>query len=42
MVVDDHPFWRDGVKGDLERSGAATVVAEASDGGEAIERAGED
>ena len=41
MVVDDHPVWRDGVKGDLERSGAATVVAEASDGGDAIERARE-
>jgi DNA-binding NarL/FixJ family response regulator len=39
MVVDDHPVWRDGVKGDLERSGAATVVAEASDGGDAIEKA---
>jgi len=31
MVVDDHPVWRDGVRGDLE----------ASDGGEAIERARE-
>jgi DNA-binding NarL/FixJ family response regulator len=41
MVVDDHPVWRDGVKGDLERSGAATVVAEASDGGDAIEQARE-
>jgi DNA-binding NarL/FixJ family response regulator len=41
MVVDDHPVWRDGVKGDLERSGAATVVAEASDGGDAIEKARE-
>ncbi|MDP9242985.1 MAG: response regulator transcription factor [Actinomycetota bacterium] len=41
MVVDDHPVWRDGVKGDLERSGAATVVAEASDGGEAIKQARE-
>ena len=41
MVVDDHPIWRDGVRGDLERSGTATVVAEASDGGEAIELARE-
>jgi DNA-binding NarL/FixJ family response regulator len=41
MIVDDHPVWRDGVKGDLERSGAATVVAEASDGGDAIEQARE-
>lgn len=39
MVVDDHPMWRDGVKSDLESSGTAEVVAEASDGGEAIERA---
>lgn len=41
MVVDDHPVWRDGLRADFERSGAATVVAEASDGGEAIERARE-
>ena len=41
MVVDDHPVWRDGVRGDLEASGKAVVVAEASDGGEAIERARE-
>jgi DNA-binding NarL/FixJ family response regulator len=41
MVVDDHPVWRDGVRADLESAGAATVVAEASDGGEAIERARE-
>ncbi len=39
VVVDDHPVWRDGVRSDLERSGIATVVAEASDGGEAIEAA---
>jgi DNA-binding NarL/FixJ family response regulator len=37
VVVDDHPVWRDGVRGDLERSGVAVVVAEASDGGEAID-----
>jgi len=41
MVVDDHPVWRDGIRNDLETSGVATVVAEASDGGEAIERARE-
>jgi DNA-binding NarL/FixJ family response regulator len=41
MVVDDHPVWRDGVRGDLEKTGTATVVAEASDGGEAIDRARE-
>jgi DNA-binding NarL/FixJ family response regulator len=39
MVVDDHPVWRDGLKADLERMGAATVVSEAADGGEAIDRA---
>ncbi len=39
MVVDDHPIWRDGLREDLERSGVATVVAEAADGGEAIEAA---
>lgn len=41
MVVDDHPVWRDGIKADLEASGTAVVVAEASDGGEAIELARE-
>ncbi|MGH2807072.1 MAG: response regulator, partial [Actinomycetota bacterium] len=37
VIVDDHPVWRDGVRADLERSGVATVIGEASDGGEAIE-----
>lgn len=37
MVVDDHPIWRDGLRADLEASGVARVVAEASDGREAIE-----
>jgi DNA-binding NarL/FixJ family response regulator len=41
MIVDDHPVWRDGIRTDLEGSGMAEVVAEASDGGEAIERARE-
>ena len=41
MVVDDHPVWRDGIRADLESSGIATVVAEASDGGQAIELAHE-
>src|SRR5262245_22879011 len=36
MIVDDHPIWRDGVRGDLEASGVATIVAEAADGAEAI------
>ena len=39
LVVDDHPMWRDGVRADLEASGAAQVVGEAGDGGEAIEAA---
>ena len=39
LVVDDHPVWRDGIRADLERAGIAEVVAEASDGGEAIELA---
>jgi DNA-binding NarL/FixJ family response regulator len=41
MIVDDHPMWRDGVRGDLEKSGVAEVVGEASDGGEAIDLARE-
>jgi DNA-binding NarL/FixJ family response regulator len=41
MVVDDHPVWRSGIRADLERAGVGTVVAEASDGGEAIDLARE-
>ncbi len=41
MVVDDHPVWRDGVRADLEASGRVEVVAEAADGGDAIEQARE-
>lgn len=41
LVVDDHPVWRDGVRTDLDASGRAVVVAEARDGGEAIEQARE-
>jgi DNA-binding NarL/FixJ family response regulator len=41
LVVDDHPVWRDGVRADLDASGRARVVAEARDGGEAIELARE-
>lgn len=40
VVVDDHPVWRDGVRADLEGSGSATVVAEASDGDEAVDLLG--
>lgn len=39
MIVDDHPVWRNGLRGDFAASGVATVVAEAGDGGEAIELA---
>jgi len=39
VLVDDHPVWRDGVRTDLETSGVAEVVGEASDGGEGIELA---
>jgi DNA-binding NarL/FixJ family response regulator len=38
MIVDDHPVWRKGMRADLEASGVAEIVAEASDGGDAIER----
>jgi DNA-binding NarL/FixJ family response regulator len=41
LIVDDHPMWRDGVRADLEKSGVAEVVGEASDGGEAIDLARE-
>ena len=41
MVVDDHPVWRDGIRADLEGCGVAEVVAEASDGGQAIDRSRE-
>lgn len=41
MVVDDHPVWRNGLRADFAASGVADIVAEASDGGEAIERARE-
>jgi DNA-binding NarL/FixJ family response regulator len=37
VIVDDHPSLRDGVRTDLEGSGVAAVVGEASDGGEAID-----
>lgn len=37
LVVDDHPVWREAIRGDLERAGLE-VVGEAGDGGEAIER----
>ena len=37
VIVDDHPVWRSGVRGDLEQAGDMVVVGESDDGGEAIE-----
>jgi DNA-binding NarL/FixJ family response regulator len=36
IVVDDHPLWRETLRGLLETGGAATVVAEAGTGEEAV------
>jgi DNA-binding NarL/FixJ family response regulator len=41
LIADDHPVWRNGLRSDFAASGVAEIVAEASDGGEAIERARE-
>ena len=41
LIVDDHPVWRDGLRTDLEASEAFSVVGEASDGGDAIDRSRE-
>lgn len=40
MVVDDHPMWRRTLRQVLEEEGRAEVVAEASDGEEALRLAG--
>ncbi|MEU1372156.1 response regulator transcription factor [Streptomyces triculaminicus] len=37
LIVDDHPLFRNGLKGALESSGGADVVAEAATAGEALE-----
>lgn len=37
IVIDDHPHWRDTLRGLLEHGGVATVVAEAATGDEAVE-----
>jgi CheY-like chemotaxis protein len=37
IVVDDHPFFRDGVSSALDRSGRITVIAEADNCREALE-----
>ena len=39
VIVDDHPLWRDMLRKVLERRGLASIVAEASDGMEALEAA---
>ena len=39
MLVDDHPMWRESLRKVVEHACTATVVAEASDGEEAIEMA---
>jgi DNA-binding NarL/FixJ family response regulator len=39
MLVDDHPMWRDTLRQVLEHAGAGHVVAEASDGPEAVAQA---
>jgi len=41
MIVDDHEVWRIGLRQALESHGRAVVVAEADDGGPAIEMAAE-
>ncbi len=37
VIVDDHPFFRDGVSRGLQNGGPITIVGEASSGREAIE-----
>ena len=39
MIVDDHPMWRETLRKVLEAAGAGSVVAEASDGEEAVQLA---
>lgn len=39
MIVDDHPLWRTSLRQVLEHKKAATIVAEASNGAEALEAA---
>lgn len=41
MIVDDHPMWRQTLRAVLEGSGTGVVVAEAADGGQAVELAAE-
>jgi DNA-binding NarL/FixJ family response regulator len=39
LIVDDHPVVRDGLRGMFDRSDNVTVVGEAADGREAVDRA---
>jgi DNA-binding NarL/FixJ family response regulator len=41
LIVDDHAILRDGIRSLLERQGGITVVGEASNGREALDRVGE-
>jgi len=36
LIADDHPLFREGMRGRLDRMGDITVVGEASDGDEAV------
>jgi DNA-binding NarL/FixJ family response regulator len=38
LIADDHPIFRQGLRLIIEAQRELTVVAEASDGGEALER----
>jgi DNA-binding NarL/FixJ family response regulator len=38
LIADDHPIFRQGLRGIIEARAELTVVAEASNGGEALER----
>jgi DNA-binding NarL/FixJ family response regulator len=38
LIADDHPIFRQGLRSIIEAQRDLTVVAEASDGGQAIER----
>jgi DNA-binding NarL/FixJ family response regulator len=39
LIVDDHPLFREGMRGRLDRVGDITVVGEAASGDEAVELA---
>jgi DNA-binding NarL/FixJ family response regulator len=39
LIVDDHPLFREGMRGRLDRLGDITVVGEAASGDEAVELA---